>query len=174
MYIIRSQFWFLSLFYVRIIRHLDLAMDLLCRDFLLSFKCFLLDTVNDRLTKVWLMVSRTLTRIHINIWPAAVWKTPAGQIWIVQTSQETLHRATPSRTTWPQDSVIHTIPSPPPTKDEFILMVSSPKERLHQSWLKPARFEWKGLRVTHHTKRGWDSITQRDSNMKSRTVIYKL
>lgn len=50
---------------------------------------FCLETVSNSLTNLWWMGSQNLTRIHINIWPAAVWTTPAGQIWTVQTSHET-------------------------------------------------------------------------------------
>lgn len=92
-----------------------------------DLKMFSLDTVDDRLTNLWLMGSWTLTRIHINIWPAAVWTTPTGQIWTVQTRQDTRRRTTPSQTTWPKHSVVHTLPVLPP--DEIILMASHLTQR---------------------------------------------
>lgn len=49
----------------------------------------------------------TLTSIHMNIWPAAVWTTPAGHIRMMQKSQETQPTVTPSQTIWLHHSKVH-------------------------------------------------------------------
>lgn len=80
---------------------------------------------------VSLMRPQRLTSAQEKHLSAAVWTTPAEDIWTVQTSQESQSIATPSQTTWPHHSVPRILPILP--KDEFIIMVSSPEKRLHQS-----------------------------------------
>lgn len=81
------------------------------------------------------MGSQTLTKIHVDIWPAAVRTT-------FQDRPELYKQATrlsPKQFLSKQhdlSSVGRTLPVP--SKDEFILVLSSQEDRLHQPSLTPA------------------------------------
>lgn len=107
---------------------MDSAVELVPAELM---KCLLWIPLMTNWIIVSLMRSQRLTSTQEKHLSAAVWTTPAEVIWTVQTNQESQSIATPSQTIWPHHSVPRILPILP--KDEFIIMVSSPEKRLHQS-----------------------------------------